>query len=363
MKSVTSFHRIAASLLAAATVAGSFNTSAESSSAATGYVPFLPPILIPFPLLERPIVEQCAINESNFIDWFATRDVHVSSYNAWSIESVKFRYRAAATGTYSFKVTVRDTSRGGDVIVKSETKTINLTAGTPVSAKTFFGHAYVGGASTLSISHEDIAGPGTLFLGQSSAPCSDTLTTGTDGSVAASPVPDIGFEIRGDLTHHLNNVVEYYVPSLNKYFITAHANDQAALDALPDFQRTGRTFKVPKKSVYTNVINVYRFFSPEAVSHFYVDKTGHDTIVANPAFGLNDEGIDFGSVKPDYSSGAGQCPSWASVKILRSYHGASVVNQRNHRYTNNNFDYNAMSAIGWAPEGVAFCAYSATNPL
>jgi Repeat of unknown function (DUF5648) len=354
---------VAATLLASC-IATTFTAPASATSPAESYVPILPPLIFPLPLFERPLQASCAIDATTSSFWFATRDVHVKGYDGWSVESAKFRYRASASGTYTFKLTLRDLNRSGHMIAQTTERTLELTAGTSVDAKTFFGNAYVGRTTDLSISHSDISGPGILYFGRSAGSCANAKLSETDGTIDPTETTDIGFELRGDETHYTNNVVEYYVPALNKYFITAHTNDQAALDALPDFQRTGRSFLVPKKSVYTNVINVYRFFSPEAVSHFYVDKTGHDIIIANPAFGLNDEGIDFGSVKPDYSGGgAGICPSWAPVKVNRSYHNAPVVNQRNHRYTNNTNDYNAMTGLGWAPEGTAFCAYSATNPF
>lgn len=363
MSTRSSISSIAASLLAAC-VATALVAPAAATTPEQSFIPFLPPILLPFPLIERPIQQDCDIDPSPASWWYVNRDVRVSNYDGWSLESAKFMYRASVTGTYTFKLTVRETDRSGHMIVQSTEKTLNLTANTPVDGKTFFGNAYVGRATTLSISHTDVVGPSNLFFGKATGSCATSKLTDTDGTIdAATTAVDVGFELRGDEDHYTNNVVEYYIVSLQKYFVTAHANDQAALDTLPDFQRTGRSFRMPKKSAYTNIINVYRFFSPEAVTHVYVDKSGHDIIVANPAFGLNDEGIDFGSIKPDYSIVAtGVCPTWAPVKINRSFHNTATVNQRNHRYTNNTNDYNDMTANGWAPEGAAFCAYSATFP-
>jgi Repeat of unknown function (DUF5648) len=359
MKSSNNLRRVAAALLAACIATTSFTSTAsaeEIAPPATGYIPFIPIIFPIFPI--KPIKSSCELRTTDtFSNWFATRDIKIANYLGWSIDSAKIRYYASSTGTYTFRLVLRDTNRSGDMITKSEMKTVNLVAGEPLNVTTYFGNAYAGKAFDLSISHENVTGPGTLFLVSANSACAGTTTSAEDGGVDGA-ASDIGYELRGDTNHATNNVVEYFVPALNKFFVTAHLNDQNALDASPDFQRTGRSFKVPSKSTYGNVIDVYRFFSPEAVSHVYVDKTGHDIITSNPAFNLNDEGIDFGSVKPDAAS---TCPTWAPVKIYRSYNNAPVVNQRNHRYTNNSVDYAAMTGLGWLGEGAAFCAYSNTT--
>jgi hypothetical protein len=356
MKSRFSVRAIAAALMVSGVASTSVVSPANAAMPGEAYVPFLP-ILYPFLFVLRPVQHECAPSAGN-VGMFVTRDVHVSNYDGWSIDSAKLRYSASASGEYSYRLVVRHMSRSGDIITKSELKTVNVNVGELKDVTVSFSNSYVGNAQTLSISHEDVSGPGTLYMNRAAGACANTLLTDSDGTGTHSL--DVGLELRGDEDHYTNNVVEYFVPAYNKFFITAHVNDQAALDASPDFIRTGRSFRIPRKQTYGNVIDVYRFFSPEAISHVYVDKTGHDFIVANPGFNLNNEGIDFGSVKPDI---AGKCPSWAPHKIYRSYNSAPIVNQRNHRYTNKLVDYNAMTASGWAPEGPAFCAYSIVNPL
>jgi hypothetical protein len=350
--------RFFTSLLCAAAVTGTTLGSQASAEPSTGYIPYIPPVII-IPIFLKPIMAQCTISAAaTETQWFVTRDVRLNGYLGWSADSVKFRYQALTSGTYKFRIVIRDTDRYGDLITRSEVRSVALTAGTPTNVSTYFSNVYVGNALNLSISHEEVTGPGTLYFLQTSASsCTGTSLSETDGTMPG-PAADIGFELRGENTHAVTEVIEYNMPALNKYFITGRDAEKAALDALPTiFTRTGKKFKVPSKLVYGNVFDVYRFFSPEpgTRSHAYVDKIDHDLILSIPNTGLVDEGADFGSVKPDIS---GACPSWAPLKVYRSFHNTPVVGDRSHRYTTSLTDYNAMTTMGWSPEGIVFCAYS-----
>ncbi len=359
MKSSNNLRRVAASLLAACIATTSFTSAVsaeEIAPPATGYIPFIPIIFPIFPI--KPMQSSCELRSGNtFSNWFTTRDIKVTSYFGWSVDSAKIRYQATTTGTYTFRLVLRHVDRTGDMITKSEVKTINLTADTPVNATTYFGNAYLGDATSFSISHENVTGPGTLFMVSADAACATTTTTAENGAPDGS-TSDIGYELRGDSSHAVTTVVEYYLPGANKYFITGRASEQTTLDGLPTtFVRTGRSFRIPSKQAYGNVFDVYRFYAPAPGpnSHVFVDKADHDLIVSIPNTGLVDEGADYGSIKPD---SAGTCPSWAPVRVYRSFHDTASVESRNHRYTRSTSDYNAMTSQGWAPEGVVFCAYS-----
>jgi hypothetical protein len=358
MKSVKSFRCVAASLLAAAAVASSFNVSAESSPPATGFVPIVPIVINPIFFSEffKPIKASCAFSSGTLDRWYTSRDIRITGYNGWSANSLRVRYSALVSGNYQFRVVIRDTDRNGDIITKSQVKSVNLIAGTPLSVLTFFGNAYIGDTLKLSISHEDVVGPGELYMHAAQAGCSDTGTSEVDGTTGSTP--DIGYELRGDSDHAVTTVVEYYVPSSNKYFITGRTDEKALLDSMPGtFQRTTKSFRIASKAQYGNVFDVYRFYAPApgANSHVFVDKTDRDLINSIPNTGLVDEGPDFGTIKPDQF---GSCPSWAPVKVYRSYRNSPVIDQRNHRYTDNVSDYNTMTANGWTPEGPVFCATS-----
>lgn len=355
MKNASNFKSIAAALLAGcvATAALVNPVHAEVPPPATGYTPFIPIIFPIFPII-KPMQSSCEIRASGAtVSRLVSRDFHVFGYAGWSIDSAKLRYVAGTTGTYKYRLVVRHTNRSGDIITKSELKTLNLVAGTPVTSTALFGNSYIGNAFNLSISHEDVTGPGALYMDESPSGCSNTVTTASDGGAEAG-LGDIGFEIRGDTTHAVTEVVEYRVLANNKYFITGRADEKALLDGMPaNFARTGKKFRVPSKFNYGNVSDVYRFFAPAAVTHAFVDKADHDMIVAIPNTGLNDEGADFGTVLPD---AAGTCPSWAPGKVYRSFRNSPIVTERNHRYTTSEADYNAMTFAGWTPEGVKMCA-------
>jgi hypothetical protein len=353
MKNVSNIRHVAAALLMGC-VAGALTYPAHAEDApATSYTPFIP-ITFPIFALIKPIKASCALATSGPASWSTARDVLVRDYPGASVDSVKMRYGASVSGNYSFRIVIRENNRSGHVVTKSETKTVYLTAGSAANVESRFANSFIGFADDFAMSHEDVSGPGVLYFAETSASsCSDTSTTASNGT-STTGVNDIGFEIRGDSNRVMSDVVEYRVLANNKYFITGRADEKALLDSMPtSFVRTGETFRVPSKFVYGNTSEIYRFFAPAAVTHAYVNKADRDMINAIPNTGLNDEGADFATIVPDAS---GSCPTWAPQKIYRSFRNSSNVLERNHRYTTNLNDYNAMTFAGWTPEGVAMCA-------
>jgi Repeat of unknown function (DUF5648) len=160
-------------------------------------------------------------------------------------------------------------------------------------------------------------------------------------------------------------VVEYYHRGLDAYFITARANEKTALDALPgDFTATGMRFAaVAPSNAQSSFVNVCRFYiaasNPFVSSHFYGQDTGEcASILALALPGFTAEGFEFAAAAPSGSGSA--CPAFAPVPIYRSFRVAVNSRTPNHRYTASRADYDAMSAASWTPEGIAFCATSAT---
>ena len=324
--------------------------AAHATEPATAYVPILPPIIIILPFL-KPVMASCALRTDHGAGYFVSRDILINSYYGWSADSLAVRYQANVAGTYKFRITLRESNTNGDVITISPVQTITIAAGGSTNHTTYFSNVYVGRATNLAISHDEVTGPGTLYMENTSA------ATCTNASVSGSSV-DIGFVLRGESIHESDEVVEYRLPASNKYFITGRTAEKATLDANPTiFTRTGNKFVVPSKKNYGNVSDVYRFFAPAPgpQSHAFVDRSDYDLIVSLPNTGLIDEGADFGTVKPDNS---GTCPTWAPTKIYRSFHNTAVVGQRNHRYSTTLAVHNAMVAQGWVNEGVVFCGHS-----
>jgi Repeat of unknown function (DUF5648) len=161
-------------------------------------------------------------------------------------------------------------------------------------------------------------------------------------------------------------VVEYYHRGLDAYFITSRANEKAALDAQPgDFTATGMRFAAVAPSNTPSFFkNVCRFYiatsNPFASSHFYGQDTGEcANLLALGLPGFTAEGFDFAAAVPD---GSGEvCSILTPVPIYRSFRPAANSRTPNHRYSAGRTQYEAMTAAGWTPEGIAFCVTSASG--
>ncbi len=160
-------------------------------------------------------------------------------------------------------------------------------------------------------------------------------------------------------------VVEYYNRSLDAYFITSRANEQALLDAIPaDFLRTGMRFTAASTfPPDANLASVCRYFitleAPYTRSHFYGLRAADcflDLSTPPPA-GFTYEGQDFLVVKPTNDA----CPASAPVAVRRNFRSATKGRTPNHRYSASMATYDAMVAAGWSAEGIAFCVPSSRD--
>jgi carboxyl-terminal processing protease len=159
-------------------------------------------------------------------------------------------------------------------------------------------------------------------------------------------------------------VVEYYNSVIASYFITGKANEQAALDTLPDFKRTGATFAASSATgtipagaqpiCRHDVKLVPTFFS----SHFYGLPSECATLQTVQLPNFIYEGLDFAVKIPN---AAGVCPLDAPVVVRRAFRPETPVNAANHRYTTSLATYNAMISLGWNGEGPVYCVTSATD--
>ena len=154
-------------------------------------------------------------------------------------------------------------------------------------------------------------------------------------------------------------VVEFYNKSLDAYFITGRANEQATLDGLPAaFQRTGMSFQATSLATApASLMKICRFYisatQPFISSHFY-GRQGADCEGIRdqnlPTF--NWEGLDFA-----IQSAADSCVA----PIYRSFRTATNDKTPNHRYSAGLSDYSTLSAAGvFVGEGPVFCAAAST---
>ncbi len=157
-------------------------------------------------------------------------------------------------------------------------------------------------------------------------------------------------------------VVEYYNRDLDAYFITGRTNEQAAIDGVASFQRTGGTFAATSAATETvGLTPICRYYisiaSPYTSSHFYGPRDTDCVLIANakPA-GFSYEGLDFAVTLPV----SGSCPATAPFAIYRSFRAGAGGKTSNHRFSTSLERYNEMAAKGWNPEGIVFCAASGT---
>jgi Repeat of unknown function (DUF5648) len=161
-------------------------------------------------------------------------------------------------------------------------------------------------------------------------------------------------------------VVEFYNASLDAYFISARPTEQAALDAVPAFSRTGTRFVANAAADATSAqTRVCRFYislaSPFVSSHFYgAELTDCALIQSNLPPGFSFEGFDFAINVPDLN---GVCPAASRQPIYRAFRSAANGVTPNHRYTASLSEYNTLLSRGWTPEGVAYCTTSAHFPV
>jgi len=158
-------------------------------------------------------------------------------------------------------------------------------------------------------------------------------------------------------------VVEFYNASLDHYFISARADDIAALDSgrLPGWTRTGASFGAYPAFV-AGTQPVCRFYLPPAWgdSHFFSASREECRAVATrfAQFVLEDPEVMYAAL-PDVQTGT--CPT-DTMPAYRLWNARSATN---HRYVTDLAIRDVMVASGWIPEGygdlgVALCAPRAT---
>ncbi len=166
-------------------------------------------------------------------------------------------------------------------------------------------------------------------------------------------------------------VVEYHNTDLDAYFVTSQAGEQAALDRVASFRRTGMSFTATAAASATaGQIRVCRLYinlpAAGVKSHYYGAQTATtqpfdcEYFRANPPAGFNWEGYDFAVSAPV----SGSCGS-GSTAVSRSFRSLATVDGKvktsNHRYTVSSARYAVAAAAGYVGEGVTFCVAQASD--
>jgi hypothetical protein len=169
----------------------------------------------------------------------------------------------------------------------------------------------------------------------------------------------------------LVDVVEYYAPSLDHYFISAWPDEVAALDAnmQTGFMRTGQRFRAWLKASEAppQAVPVCRFYASGPNSHFYTADPSECTFLKSlekserseasakgeKFTGWQFEAIAFFALAPV----DGVCPA-NTQPVYRDYNNRWQQNDSNHRFVVNARQREAMKAgsAGWIEERVAFCS-------
>jgi hypothetical protein len=162
------------------------------------------------------------------------------------------------------------------------------------------------------------------------------------------------------------NLVEYYIASLDYYFLTGRVGDKAALDALRTvFARTGKEIKIyAAPNVNTRPLERHYFDKVarggERGSHFFTVLPSDQVLLTslNPtnaklAAKPELEGVE-GYAIP--TNAGGTCPS-GTTPIYRAFKGAPrYVDDGNHRFSNTLAQHQDMvNRLGWTDDGVVFC--------
>ncbi len=160
--------------------------------------------------------------------------------------------------------------------------------------------------------------------------------------------------------------VEYYRSDTNQYFLTGRATEQALLDGVTDFKRTGMTFVAlpASKATISSRDSVCRYrieVAPtQASTHFYGLADDCALIAQSNLPNFFNEGVDFAVTK---RIADGMCPTDAPVTVLRAFRAQSKIALANHRYFTNRATYDATVRQGWTPEGAVFCAGAGTDEM
>ena len=155
--------------------------------------------------------------------------------------------------------------------------------------------------------------------------------------------------------------VEYYNKTVDAYFLTARAGEQAALDGVADFQRTGMTFQaVAAASATSAQTKICRFYisvaTPFTSSHFYGRQgTDCELLLAQKLTGFTFEDYDFATQQPV----GGVCAA-GTVGIYRGFRAGANGKTSNHRYSASLASYNTAVAAGYVGEDLALCVTAAT---
>jgi hypothetical protein len=152
------------------------------------------------------------------------------------------------------------------------------------------------------------------------------------------------------------DVIEFFNAGLDHYFLTAVADEAAAIDrgvVGPGWARTGFTFRAYAADTEApGALPACRFFGTPGLgpsAHFYTANASECELVkANPRWLY--EGIAFRTLVP----ANGQCAA-GMAPVVRFFRPGAVVQEARHRYVKDPAEIARMRSAGWTEEGAVFC--------
>jgi Repeat of unknown function (DUF5648) len=168
--------------------------------------------------------------------------------------------------------------------------------------------------------------------------------------VGGTPVTNLSLSFTVS-TQGYATAIEYFSPTLGHFFVTAFADEIAALDsgAISGWMRTGESFRViPSTLAVSTLRPVCRFYGvPQAGlnSHFFTTSSSECSLVQKlyPGAWILETPSAFQTVPVDLTQ---SCPS-GSVPVYRLYNNRPDAN---HRYTTSFTTAQQMIRLGWIPE-------------
>ena len=148
-------------------------------------------------------------------------------------------------------------------------------------------------------------------------------------------------------------IVEYYAPSLDHYFMTGFALEESALDAgtpIAGWTRTGKSFPAYSE-IGSGLSTVCRFFGTPGVgfnTHFYTAFDFECDVLKSQAAWIFESNAFY------IAADVLQCPG-STRPVFRLYNDG-MGGQPNHRYTTSWPVIDVMQTQGWLLEGLVFCA-------
>ena len=153
-----------------------------------------------------------------------------------------------------------------------------------------------------------------------------------------------------------SEVVEFFYPPANHYFLTASAEEAAFIDAggVGTWVRTGFSFRAwSLGNAAPGTLPVCRFTGTPNIgpnSHFFTSDANECAIVQTNPYWFY-EGLAFRTLPPS----AGGCAA-GTTPVVRFFSPGTDVTLTRHRYVIDPTEAARMRADGWLEEGTVFCA-------